>query len=344
MVVILTFIHPTVTKSMLALLRCRPYPYVDDVIPIASGESVSLLSPNPMDEMQPRMDLDSRVICRSTEHAPFLWIAVAGLLLWTFGPVICGVAFLWRHRDSLQDHHTRRRVGFLYVGYRKSFHYWDALLAMRRVLVLLIAQQATAQPRQQLLGWTIIAAVCLVLQLTVWPFDRGSMDILNRSEMRGLLVWLVSLFVMQSVVMLPEGTSLVLTIALVLVVILANLVHYIILATQICRYVLLQVSYRYTALGDRTKAIARVMASWVTGPLLSWLINREEEKRRVSPKVFYDWSSAALSADGSPAAAGRCYPSFGRPVHRVVTAMQLTSAAVQDAIEALKLTHVPSDL
>ncbi|CEM11834.1 unnamed protein product [Vitrella brassicaformis CCMP3155] len=304
MVVILTFIHPTVTKSMLALLRCRPYPYVDAIIPIASGESVSLLSPNPMDDTRPGMDLDSRVICRSGEHAPFLWIAVAGLLLWTFAPVVCGVAFLWRYRDSLDDHHTRRRVGFLYVGYRKSFYYWDFVLAMRRVLVLLIAQQATAQPRQQLLGWTVVASVCLALQFAIWPFDRGSMDILNQSELRGLLVWLRSLFSMHFVVMLPEGTSLVLTIGFVLVVIAANLVHYIMLVAQICR---------------------------------------EEDKRRVSPKVFYDWSTAALSADGPPTASWRCLPSFGRPVHRVVTAMQLTSAAVQDAIEALKLTHVPSD-
>ncbi|CEL98070.1 unnamed protein product [Vitrella brassicaformis CCMP3155] len=344
MVVILTFIHPTVTKSMLALLRCRPFPYVGSPIPIASGESVSLLPTDPMHDMRPRMDLDSHVLCGSAEHAPFLWVAVAGLLLWTLAPVVCGVAFLWRHRDRLQDYHTRRRVGFMYAAYRKNFYYWDFVLVMRRVLVLLIAQQATAQPRQQLLGWTVVASVCLALQFAVWPFDRGNMDILNRSELRGLLVWFVSLLVMQFVVMLPEGTSLVLPIGLVLVVILANLAHYILLAAQICRYGLLQVGYRYTALTDREKAIARVMSGRVTGPLLSWLINKEEEKRRISPKVFYDWSSAALSADGPPAASGVCHPSFGWPVHRAVTAMQLTSAAMQDATERLKLTHVPSDL
>ncbi|CEL94516.1 unnamed protein product [Vitrella brassicaformis CCMP3155] len=345
MVVILTFIHPTVTKSMLALLRCRWYPYVPDVIPIATGEGVSRLPLDPRDQPRPRMDLDPHVICRSAEHAPFLWIAVAGLLLWTFAPVICGVAFLCRHRDSLQDHHTRRRVGFLYTGYRKHFFYWDAVLAMRRVLVLLIAQQATSENRQ-LLGWTVIAAACLALQFAVWPFDRGSMDILNLTELRGLLVWLMSLFIMQFVVILPEGTSL--AIALVLVVIAVNLVHYVMVAIQICRFGLLQVGYRYTALTDRKQAIARLMTGCLTGPIVSWLIHREEQRREVAPKVFYDWSSAALSVDGPPAAAsaasGKCHPSFGRPVHRVVTAMQLTSAAMQDVIETLKLTHVPSDL
>ncbi|CEM19917.1 unnamed protein product [Vitrella brassicaformis CCMP3155] len=318
MVVVLTFVHPTVTRNMLALLRCRWYPYVDDVISIPPGESVSLLPTDPMDDMRPRMDLDSRVICRSAEHAPFLWIAVAGLLMWTFAPVLCGVAFLWQHRERLQDHHMRRRVGFLYVGYRKNLFYWDFVLAMRRVLVLLIAQQATAQPRQQLLGWTVVAAVCLALQLSVWPFDRGSMDILNRSEMRGLLVWLVSLFVMHFVVMLPEGTSSVLTLGLVLVVIVTNLVHYIMLTMQICRYGLLQVGYRYMAVTDRNKAFDRAV---------SWLIHREKKRkkrRRIAPKVFYDWSSAALSADDPPAASVGCHPSVGRPVHRVSVAMQLT--------------------
>ncbi|CEM16701.1 unnamed protein product [Vitrella brassicaformis CCMP3155] len=270
------------------------------------------------------MDLDSHVVCRSAEHVPFLWIAVAGLLLWTFAPVVCGVAFLWRHREGLQDYHTRRRVGFLYMGYRKNFYCWDAVLAMRRVLVLVIAQLATGQPRGQLLGWTVVAAVCLALQLTVWPFDRGSMDILNVTEMRGLMVWLMSLFIMRFVVMLFERISRELTIGLVLVVIIANLVHYIILAAQICRYGLLQVGYRYTALTDYNKAL-------------------EEDRRRVAPKVFYDWSSAALSADGPLAASRRCHPFVRRPVHRVVTAMELTSAAVREAIEALKLTHVPGD-
>ncbi|CEL98613.1 unnamed protein product [Vitrella brassicaformis CCMP3155] len=168
------------------------------------------------------------------------------------------------------------------------------------------------------------------------------MDILNRSELRGLLVWLLSLFVMHFVVMLPEGTSLDLTVGLVLVVIAVNLVHYIMLGTQICRYGLLQVGYTYTALTDRKKGFARVVSGCLSGPLVSWLIHREEGRRRFSPKVFYDWSSAALSADGPPAAASASLYA-GRPVHRVVTAMQLTSAAVQEAIEKLKLTDVPGD-
>ncbi|CEL92618.1 unnamed protein product [Vitrella brassicaformis CCMP3155] len=236
----------------------------------------------------------------------------------------------------------RRRVGFLYAGYRKSFYYWDFLLAMRRVLVLLIAQQLTAQPRQQLLGWTVVAAVCLVLQLAVWPFDRGSMDILNLSELRGLLVWLMSLLILQFV-MLSEGTSLELTIGLVVVVIVANLMHYGTLVAQICRYGLLQVGYRYATLTDRKNAFARMMSGCVTGPLLSWLIHREENRRRVSPKVIYDWSSATLSIGDPSAVTGRCRPCVGRPVYRVVAAIQLTSAAMQDAIERLELTHVPSD-
>ncbi|CEM24619.1 unnamed protein product [Vitrella brassicaformis CCMP3155] len=168
------------------------------------------------------------------------------------------------------------------------------------------------------------------------------MDILNRTELRGLLMWFMSLFGMQYLVIATPSFQV--TIALVVAVIGANLAHYIILVAQICRFGLLQMGYKYTALTDRKKGIARVMSGCVTGPLVSWLIRREEDKRRISPKVFYDWSGAAFSADSPPDASGWCHPSVDRPVHRVVTAMQLTSAAVQDAIEALKLTHVPSDL
>ncbi|CEL92619.1 unnamed protein product [Vitrella brassicaformis CCMP3155] len=39
-------------------------------------ESVSLLPVDPMDDMRPRMDLDSHVLCGSPEHGPFMWIAV----------------------------------------------------------------------------------------------------------------------------------------------------------------------------------------------------------------------------------------------------------------------------
>jgi len=342
MIVTLLFIHPCVTRNMLVLLRCRPYPYVDSVISLAADESITLLPTDPTDDMRPRMDIDSDIICGSPDHAPFLWIAVAGLLLWTFGPVVCGVAFLWRHRGRLHNTNMRKRVGFVYVGYRKPFFYWDAVLAMRRVLVLLIAQQATAQPRQQVLAWMAVAFVCLALQFAVWPFDRGNMDILNRSELRGLLVWLMSLFVMQYLVIATPTFQV--TISLVMAVIGANLAHYFVLVAQICRFGLLQMGYKYTALTDRNKGIAHVMTGCVTGPLVSWFIHREEDKRRVSPKVFYDWDSAAFSADSPPAASeGWCHPSVDRSVHRVVTAMQLTSAAVREAIERLKLTHVPSD-
>ncbi|CEM00972.1 unnamed protein product [Vitrella brassicaformis CCMP3155] len=152
---------------------------------------------------------------------------------------------------------------------------------------------------------------------------------------------------MHFVVMLQDGGSFALTIGLVLVVIAANLAHYIALVTRIWRFGLLQVAYRYTALTDRKTAIARLMSGCLAGPLVSWLIHTEENRRQRSPKVFYDWSTAALSVDGPPtaasAASGKCDPSFGRPMHRVVAAMQLTSAAIQDAVETLKVTHVPSD-
>mmetsp|Transcript_16854 Transcript_16854/g.48011 ORF Transcript_16854/g.48011 Transcript_16854/m.48011 type:complete len:486 (-) Transcript_16854:2208-3665(-) len=211
---------------------------------------------------------------------------------------------------------------------------------MRRVLVLLIAQQATAQPRQQLLSWTAVACVCLALQFAVWPFDRANMDILNRTELRGLLVWLMSLFAIHFLVVLADGGSSILTIVLVLVVITANLAHYVTVVAEVYRFWLLQMSYRYTAVFDRSKAIARVMYGGMMGPLMLWLIRREEDRRRVSPKVFYDWSNAALFVDGPPV------PTLGRPLRparRAITAMQLTSAAVQDVMETLKLTHVPSD-
>jgi len=125
---------------------------------------------------------------------------------------------------------------------------------MRRVLVLLIAQQATAQPRQQLLSWTAVACVCLVLQLIVWPFDRANMDILNRTELRGLLVWLMSLFAIHFLVVLADGGSSILTIVLVLVVITANLAHYVTAVAEVCRFRLLQMSYRCTAVSDRMQS------------------------------------------------------------------------------------------
>jgi len=189
-IVRLTFIHPTVTRQLLEILPCRTFP------DIPSAQLGTLLQePYPTVE---RSLLDPSIICYTGRHRIFTIIAVVGLCVWSFGPVVAALAILRSQQRSgrLYSRQTRKNLGFLYNGYRRSFYFWDAVFALRRILTLIIAQVGASLGDEviQLVCWQLVAGVSLILQLWLRPFDGRSFNILNRMEAQGLLIWNVSLW------------------------------------------------------------------------------------------------------------------------------------------------------
>ena len=57
--------------------------------------------------------------CYSGTHAAlYVPVGVVAVLLFCIGPPAASFVIVWRVRDRLNDHHTRRTYGFLYSRYR----------------------------------------------------------------------------------------------------------------------------------------------------------------------------------------------------------------------------------
>ncbi|CEM20038.1 unnamed protein product [Vitrella brassicaformis CCMP3155] len=190
-VVCLTFIHPTVTRQLLEILPCRTFP----TIRLSEPPGEPLEGPYPTIR---RSLLDPSILCYTGQHLTFTIVSVVGLCVWSFGPVIAALSILCSYQRSgrLYKRQTRKNLGFLYNGYRRSFFYWDVCFALRRIAALVIAQAGASLGDEmiQLVCWQLVAASSLIVQLWVRPFDSRSFNILNRMEAQGLLIWNISLW------------------------------------------------------------------------------------------------------------------------------------------------------
>ncbi|CEM18772.1 unnamed protein product [Vitrella brassicaformis CCMP3155] len=301
LIVILTFTHPTVTRNMLMLLRCRPYPSLDE---------------------------------------------------------------------------ANTRFGFLYQ---------DAAFALRRVLVLLVAHMAVGNPGFQLVGWSIIAVICLHVHMLVKPFDHRHMDLLNRVEARGLLTWLVSIMLL-SVIIHGETNDYV-SATLLLLAMMLNLYHYLILVWLICHNGLCDLAETKEKPSTRSPA-RRTTFGWLTATswrrclqpicrpaagclshFLAWHTRRAEKQRGAYGKVFLDWESGKLSwteegGDNVTSSRGLYSPrrrrryggvadflrtlwhgrsSEWRLARRSALMLRMLSAAVEEATDRLQIRDVPLD-
>ncbi|CEL99311.1 unnamed protein product [Vitrella brassicaformis CCMP3155] len=199
-IVCLTFIHPTVTRQLLEILPCRTFP----TIPWWEPPGKLLEKPYPTVRLSL---LDTSIECYKREHLVYTIVAVVGLCVWSFGPVIAALSILCSYKQSgrLYKRQTRRMFGFLYNGYRRSYYFYDAVFALRRIATLVIAQVGASLGNGmiQLVCWQLIAGLSLFLQLKIKPFDSRTFDLLNRMEAQGLLIWNISLWCL----MLLSSTS-----------------------------------------------------------------------------------------------------------------------------------------
>jgi len=260
-------------------------------------------------------------------------------------------------------------------------------------MVLLVSHMAVGEPGLQLVGWSIIAIFCLTMHLLVLPFDHRHMDMLNRIESQGLVVWLTSIMLLSVIVEshAPDWASAL----LLLLAMLLNLYHYFCLLSLICYHGLSQVAEKKDELSTRLTTIGTkfgvTAASWLSMPqstvltmpavtwlssLLAWHAQRDERRRMMFGKVWLDWDTGRLMwveerrdtvPSSSPSSnefhsnskrrhGGRCCRIVGfvrslwlgssserRLVRKGVLVSQMLSAAMEEAIELLKIKDVPPD-
>ncbi|CEM14970.1 unnamed protein product [Vitrella brassicaformis CCMP3155] len=337
-IVTLNLCFPTATRNFLSLLRCRDYPFVQESFTADEIAMQGLLQPTDLPHLR-RLDLKPDVFCdvRSTTYLPFLIIAVIGLFAWVVLPIASGLVVLVRHyrKGELHLPSVRERYGFLTKSYRQNFFFWEATVAFRRVFVLVVASVAITQARVQLTAWSLLAVTALVVQLRLQPFRRDRRNLLNRIEERGLAVWLLSVILMQFAfggVLSDTGHLAVLT-----VVILMSLLHYVSILVTILSLWLQQTARDYQEKEDfkLLYLLPKSRLRWL-GPFVDWL-------SADTTSVSLQYEKGLSMGPQKTASCGQRLWSLLRRRGRPRTALELTSEAMKEALDVLKPTTVPPD-
>lgn len=119
-VVVAFMVHPTLTKNTMSLFTCRQL-----------GTASFLVS-----------DLD--IPCFSSQHSSWvLALALPALLLYVIGIPCAAFLLLYRQREHLRGERAeaggdvplpvRKKLGFLFNGFKPAFYYWEVVISMRKV-------------------------------------------------------------------------------------------------------------------------------------------------------------------------------------------------------------------
>ena len=115
-VCILFLLYPTMVKQSLGALACER---VGTIYYLA---------------------VDLQEVCYETRHAWFvLVISIPQIVLYTIGLPFGATLILYRNRFNLTDRRVQFRMGILYHGYRHRLYWWELTIAMRKVVLVLIA-------------------------------------------------------------------------------------------------------------------------------------------------------------------------------------------------------------
>jgi len=171
MVVTSFLIHPSLTRTTLALFTCTSLPGSDDLFLVA----------------------DKSIRCNTGES--LIWqfaVGVPFFVLYAFGIPAAALYMLYRRRAELQSSvHTRAVYGFLYASFKPQYYWWEELTMLRKVLfaimgVLLAPLGIISQVMLAILVLTAFA----IAHTRAMPFGK---KLLNVQEMYSLVVSLLTL-------------------------------------------------------------------------------------------------------------------------------------------------------
>ena len=191
MVIFLTFIFPTVLETAAKFLQCDDYEWgVEDNHTTVVTRSV--------------FRHDSRLDCNDPLFTRFQFAAIVLMVFYGAGlPIGAMVALRWIRGPQIvpanetPEERTRRKqglknarmmFGFLMAGYTKQCWYWEAVVMMRKSVMVFISVYVRSTMSTYAAMWTV--SICCLLQARFEPYVHQN---LNRLEQGSLLAIAVTL-------------------------------------------------------------------------------------------------------------------------------------------------------
>ncbi|SBT86291.1 cysteine repeat modular protein 2, putative [Plasmodium malariae] len=180
-VTLLFFIHTKTTYSMLTLLDCKAIYYNDKFVEQYMSYVPSV-----------KCDL-------SKSYAKFFILGITGTVVWGIGIPLMSYLVLYKNRKHLHSESILFKYGFLNNGFNFQFWYWESIVFLRKILVLLISSVPVFKTAR-IFGTTmwlfiIISSLFLTLQMILQPFDSRNYHILNKLETYSMVAWTITLMI-----------------------------------------------------------------------------------------------------------------------------------------------------
>lgn len=167
--ILLFMVHPTFTKITLSAFDCYEI------------------------EGEYWLREDLTVKCWTQKHIAFaVGIGMVSILIWSLLLPLYVVYRIFRNRNFLDSITMRTRFGFMYIGYKQKYCYWEYLVILRKVFIII---PSVFLASVSLLLQAIVIHAVLLLSLFLHELANPYEDkYLNDLEFRAIVVGLLSIY------------------------------------------------------------------------------------------------------------------------------------------------------
>eukprot|EP00898_Chlorokybus_atmophyticus_P002166 jgi/Chlat1/2950/Chrsp2S04680 len=160
------FLWPAVTQQLISLFACRK---IDSLgVPYDANERA----------VGTYWDQYINDKCYTGTHLTMvLAVGIPGIILFGLGLPIGAYLMLWQRRMKLESEHTVKYYGFLYTGYKRSAFFWEFIVTLEKLVLILIAVfLGVLGTQQQVLIALAVAAMCMALNVHAVPYSSPKLN------------------------------------------------------------------------------------------------------------------------------------------------------------------------
>lgn len=142
------------------------------------------------------------VVCWHGQHLQWAGGAIAAVILW--GVLLPGIMtryIWWRRANLFNDVQLRARVGFISDGYEQRWAFWEGVIYVRKLIIILISVWPDLTRQAEMAWYQVIGVAAVLLHYSCKPFDNRSGELLDRIELYGLCLFLLQVTFIQFVLL-----------------------------------------------------------------------------------------------------------------------------------------------
>lgn len=159
--------------------------------PIVTAEAVSMLFCIEVDG-ESYLASDLRVSCDAAAHGSYRILAVLAVVVVTIGLPLGSFLLLYQFKEELDSVRARRRLYFLFSGYRKEMFGHESVIMLRKAALVSIASlPPTVGPDRQFTLGVITLVVALTIQLYTHPHEDKMQGRLEQTSILASLACLL---------------------------------------------------------------------------------------------------------------------------------------------------------